>query len=188
MESNARQLPHIIALVGLPGAGKITFASAFADAFPAPFINGQSLHAFTNNSDAAHELTLSLLKEMMKTKKTIVLSGPTDRRIDRKDLAQFARDHGYRILFVWVQTDQKISKNRALKQMSAEEYERRVKQFSPPHESEPYIAISGHRTVSAQMRTLLRHLTDEQQSSPRPAKAPVKLNTTDPRPGRIRIS
>lgn len=163
--------PHIIALVGLPGAGKTHFAASFADAFPAPFIDGQALRIMARNADDAQLFALSMLKEVMKTKKTAVYGGLVDRRTDREALVRLARQHGYRVLFVWVQTDQKISQARALKHMSPEEYAQRVKRFSPPHESEPYIVISGHRATNTQMRTLLRHLSEQQ--SQEAAKQPI---------------
>ena len=161
MKSLSLSSPHIIAMVGIPGAGKTHFAAQFAETFVAPFICHHGLQPLSNNDDAVHGATLDILKEVMKTKQTIVYEGETDRRVERMELARLARSQGYKVLFVWVQTDQATSQNRSKKSIPTELYQARLRTFSPPHESEPHIVISGKHTYSTQARTLLKRLTEQ---------------------------
>lgn len=158
--------PHIIALVGLPGAGKTHFGTSFADTFSAPFIDERSIATALRQPTESAAVVTPLLTQVMKTKQTIIFEGSLDQRRERDTLARFAKEQGYRVLFVWVQADKKVSQSRALKSLSSEAYEQRAKRFSPPHGSEPYIVISGHHTLGTQMRTLLKHLSDQQAKTP----------------------
>lgn len=160
MKSLSLSSPHIIAMVGLPGSGKTQFAEQFADTFAAPCLSADQFVQLGGDSDATDAAVLTVLGEMMKTKQTIVFDGATYRRIARAELVKQARRHGYRVLFVWVQTDPATTKQRALKAMSLEEFEQRCKRFSPPHELEPAVVISGRHTYSTQARTVLKRLTE----------------------------
>ena len=129
-------------MVGAPGAGKTRFALQFAETFSAPFINDRPLRACATNPDEGSALGLEIIKQIMRTRETLVFEGELDMRVDRDVLIKLAKTHGYKVLFVWVQADQQVAKVRALKQIAIDEYERRIKHFSAPHESEPYIVIS----------------------------------------------
>ena len=142
MKSLSLSEPHIIAMVGAPGAGKTRFALQFAETFSAPFINDRPLRACATNPDEGSALGLEIIKQIMRTRETLVFEGELDMRVDRDVLIKLAKTHGYKVLFVWVQADQQAAKVRALKQIAIDEYERRIKHFSAPHESEPYIVIS----------------------------------------------
>lgn len=185
MKSLSLSSPHIIAMVGMPGVGKTHFADQFAETFAAPFINQHLLEASGIDEPKASEISLKLLQEIMKTKQTAIYEGTTDRRVDRMELARAAREKGYKVLFVWVQTDPATAKQRALKQMPADTYERFAKRFSAPHDSEPCVVISGRHTYATQAKTLLKRLTQ-----PRARASDTSADTTVPaRPsiGRIHI-
>ncbi len=174
MKSLSLSLPHIIAMVGLPGSGKTHFAEQFAETFAAPFLNADQFVQLGGDSEATNDAVLKVLTEMMKTKQTIIFEGATERRIERSELMKQARAKGYKVLFVWVQTDPLTTQQRALKNMSADEFEQRSKRFSAPHDLEPSVVISGRHTYSTQARTLLKKLTEarSQASGPQPQPQP----------------
>ena len=159
--------PHIIAMVGAPGSGKTQFVSEFAKIFNAPVIDASQFEALTDDTKLISDMTLSILDEFLKTKHTVILDGATDQRTTRIKINRMARERGYKVLLVWVQTDLATAKNRWMKQSGGDEllFERRLKQFSPPHDSESYAVISGRHTFSTQARAVLKHLSI---SAPRP--------------------
>ncbi len=157
--------PHLIIMVGMPGAGKTAFATKFADTFSAPHISRHTLASIGTDETAIHDVALELLTEIMKTKQTIVFDGDADMRDDRTELTKVAAKHGYKPLFIWVQADQDTAKQRTLKHSSVEIYKHRLEIFDPPIESEPYIVISGHHTYATQARTLLEHLSKQAPDS-----------------------
>ena len=157
--------PHIVAMVGAPGSGKTQFVNEFAKMFNAPVINASQFEALTDDTKQIADTTLSILNEFLKTKHTVILDGATDQRTTRIKLNKLAREHGYKVLLVWVQTDLATAKTRWIKQSGKDEamFERRLKQFSPPHDSESYAVISGRHTFGTQARAVLKRL-----STPRP--------------------
>ncbi len=167
MKSLQLTSPHIIAPVGNPGVGKTHFANQFAEMFEAPKLEYGRLEYSVGDAKLANQITQELLDEFLKTKKTIVFDGPTNKRVSRSELVKKAHKAGYKVLFVWVQTDESTAKSRWLKQhhhdLSA--YEEQSRRFSPPHETENYVVISGRHTYSTQARTVLRRLTEGRASS-----------------------
>lgn len=153
--------PHLIAIVGTPGAGKTQFAREFSDMFHAPLLSTHTFDELTENHKKIEVIMHDLLEQLMKTNSTIVLDGLTDQRVARTKLTQKAKQHGYNILFVWVQTDPVTAKARWMKQYTNDEtaFQSKLRQFSPPHISEPYLVISGRHTFSTQARTVLKRLS-----------------------------
>lgn len=147
-------------MVGVPGAGKSQFAAEFAKMFHAPRLDIGLLESVSQDEPALYAMSLELLREVMKTRQTIVFEGATDKRTRRMELAKLARQAGYKILFVWVQTDIATAQLRWTKTTGGSEadYEAKVRQFSAPHPSEPCVVISGRHTYTTQARTLLRRL------------------------------
>lgn len=161
-------------MVGVPGAGKSQFAAEFSKMFHAPWLDSGLLEALSEDTERVQQTSGALLQEMMKTRQTILFEGATERRSWRAELGRMARANGYNILFVWVQADASTAKHRWLKQRrgEVEQFEQKIKQFSPPHDSEPYIVISGHHTFNTQAKTLLRQLAET-----RPRVAPERTAT-----------
>jgi predicted kinase len=180
--------PHVIILVGIPGAGKTYFAKQFAETFSAPYLDVNTLQLLTEIPDKkAAELSSLLLDEFLKTGRTVIFEGPTHARTYRDALMRRVRAKGYEPLLVWVQTEPVTALARLKKgstPASFAVYEERIKRFSPPHIREGGIVISGRHTYATQARVLLKRLAGE-----RPAVAPP---TTDrkstPRRHSIRIS
>jgi len=186
MKSLSLSTPHIIATVGIPGSGKTHFAEQFAETFSAPLISHHRLQDISSDEKMINQTALTFMKEVMKTRQTIVFEGATDRRVERAELAKLARENGYKILFVWVQTDQNTARQRALKQIDQDTYKHLTKRFSAPHRSENYVVISGRHTYATQAKTLLKKLTESRaQASSAPKAGIVPERRTI---GRISIS
>ena len=176
MKSLHLSMPHIIATVGMPGAGKTQFSEKFAETFGAPMLASDKLSNLSENKKLAQSTTVELLQEFMKTKQTIVYDGATEKRVDRAELVHMAREAGYKVLFVWVQTDLATAQSRWTKSRHGDEskFEQLMRQFSAPHESESYVVISGRHTYSAQAKTVLRKLTESRAVA---ASAPTTPRT-----------
>ena len=176
MKSLHLSIPHIIATVGMPGAGKTQFSEKFAETFGAPILSTDKLSSLTGDDKLVQETSTELLKQFMKTKQTIVYDGATEKRVDRAELVHMAREAGYKVLFVWVQTDLATAQSRWTKSRHGDEskFEQLMRQFSAPHESESYVVISGRHTYSAQAKTVLRKLTESRAVA---ASAPTTSRT-----------
>ncbi|MCA9342126.1 AAA family ATPase [Candidatus Saccharibacteria bacterium] len=185
MKSIQLSTPHLLVAVGLPGSGKTTFCQRFSDTFRAPFINASS---FGHDSKTNVDLSLAVLSEIMKTQQTILYEGETDLRRERQELAKFGREHGYEVLFIWVQTDESMANARATRRsksnpfpLSSEEFRQRSAKFSPLHPTEKSLVISGMHTHASQAKVVLKRLTENTarvstnlRPAERPASAPSR--------------
>ncbi|OYX43483.1 hypothetical protein B7Y94_01440 [Candidatus Saccharibacteria bacterium 32-49-12] len=175
--------PHLIVMVGIPGAGKTHFAEHFSKMFAAPYVNQTAIQTMAGIDESrATELSTLILDEMLKTGRTIVFEGPTHRRTFRMDLAKKARAAGYSPMLVWVQTDPVQAKQRTIKKWKVDpvEYDNFLKQFSRPHQTERPVVISGKHTYASQVKIVLKRLagnsrTDE-TNSPKPDRPSSPAN------------
>jgi predicted kinase len=177
--------PHLIVMVGIPGSGKSFFAEKFAATFGAPYVCQQKLADLVQgNINAAMELQLD---ELLKTNQSIIYDGATDTRTERSELAKKARQAGYTILYVWIQTDQATAKARYMqthKSAPSEDYIKAVKRFTPPNAVEKPLVLSGKHTYATQARVVLKRLSAPRTEISGHQKAPLR---TEPRAGRIII-
>ena len=165
--------PHVIIMVGIPGAGKTTFAENFAKTFHAPYINPLTIAARTQLDDEATERVTELLfDELLKTRHTLIYEGSTFLKTQRQALEQMITKAGYRPLFVWVQTDPVESKKRATKkqpddsQLDSEQFDEAMHQFQNPLPAERPVVISGKHTFTTQLRTVLKRLAGVTSGGP----------------------
>ena len=172
MKSLHLSVPHVIATVGMPGAGKTQFSEKFAEMFGAPLLSTDMIEKAVDNPKTAHDVATDLLKQFMKTKQTLVYDGATEKRVNRAELTRIARAAGYKVLFVWVQTDLATAGSRWTKahKDSETEFEHLMRQFSSPHDSEPYIVVSGRHTYATQAKTVLRKLTESRAAAVTPSQ------------------
>lgn len=179
--------PHLIVMVGLHGAGKSHFAERFADTFKAPVVSAGRIRSELFNepqfnkdeSEIIGRVSDYLLDELLKTERTILVDGETHLRVQRTAIQKKAAEHGYSVLFVWVQTDNKAMRTRAKKNgLPLEKFDEISRKFTPPNEKEPTIVISGKHTYASQLKIVLRKL-----SEPRSALAATSV-TAPPRPRR----
>lgn len=178
MKSLSLSMPHLIVVVGIPGAGKTHFAKQFADMFHAPLLSDSIIPRL--DSELSPELsqklagtyTMALLPELLKTQKTILLDGVGAMRSERIELQKLAREAGYNTLIVWVQTDPTTAKIRCIKPprgsgkfaMDKTTYDALTRRFSNPHQSEKFIVLSGKHTFASQAKMLLRKLSEPRAS------------------------
>lgn len=204
MKSLSLSTPHIVIVVGIPGAGKTFFATQFAEMFNAPLLSADTLIPLLSSPDeddrsaTASAALHAFLPELLKTGKTILLDGVGAMRVERAGLAKLAKEAGYQTLIVWVQTDTPTAKQRSLKPVrgsekraiDADTFERSSRKFSPPHASEKYIVLSGKHTYASQAKMLLRKLSSPRtERAEQPERPEPKLTPAVPkRPNGNRIS
>lgn len=169
--------PHVIIMVGIPGAGKTTFAEHFAKTFQAPMVNQAAiaLEAGVDNATAT-KLSSHFLDQLLKTHRTIIYEGPTHARSVRRAIAKRVQDAGYEPLFLWVQTESAEAKRRATRrqkgsmQLTDEQFDAALRQFTPLTVQENPVVISGKHTYASQLKIVLRRLAgpqvDHQEARP----------------------
>lgn len=165
--------PHVIIMVGIPGAGKSAFAERFADTFQAPILNRTKLQRDLQlDEEQVDILSEAILKEFMKTKRTILLEGNLDDKKHRAELIKYFTKLGFRPLVVWVQTDTIEARRRAVKAypqgsgLSSDEFDDIVKHFQAPQVSERAIVISGKHTYTTQLKIVLKQIATNTQQKP----------------------
>ena len=157
--------PHVIMMVGIPGAGKTTFAEHFAKTFQAPYINpGTISEKIGLNADKTEKVTKLLFDELLKTNRTLVYEGSTFTKAQRFELIKHVTKAGYSTLLVWVQTEPYEAKRRATKKqhpnaLSSEAFDTAFKNFQNPGAIEKPVVISGKHTYTTQLKTVLKHLS-----------------------------
>ena len=186
-------------MVGIPGAGKTFFANQFSKTFGAPFLNINQLRyqifdkpTFSRDeNDKLEQISVSLLTEMMRSKKAIILEGKLDARIDRYEMANLAKVNGYKVLTVWVQNVLETAKTRATKKspynnseiMPLEAFEASIKKFTAPNMRENLVVISGKHTFSTQAKIVLRKIAE---SHTRAVTGPDAIKNISRKPHLIR--
>lgn len=189
MKSLQLSKPHFIVVIGIPGSGKSTFASRFAETFHAPFVNpGEFLDELQipTDTDAADGVAEKLLDMVLPIQQTIIYEPITGSRVERTMLARRARADGYEPLFLWVQTDEQTARMRATRatrsqpaKFTDEQYIAQLKRFTPPNTSEKYVVISGMRTYASQAKPLLKRLA-ESARPPATAQIPQRSEPVTP--------
>jgi predicted kinase len=154
--------PRAIMMVGVPGSGKSFFASQFSQTFSTPFIDSETITAITNDRAISGRIIALLLTEICKTNQTFILEGNSETKVLRAEFAEFAKKHGYDPLFVWVQADPSISRQRSAKKgRNQESYESTMQRFEAPTESERALVVSGRHTYATQLRMVLNHIGND---------------------------
>ncbi len=169
MKSLSPNIPHLIVMVGLPGSGRSTFAERFSSMFNAPLIDFDLALPLARDAESVEKMIDFQLEQVLKTKSSIVYDGPSYTKTDRMMLAKKARDAGYGIMFIWVQVDEATAKNRSSRQnykpwpIDDSEFDRLKRKFTPLDASEKPVVISGKHTYAAQVKIVLRRLTESRQ-------------------------
>lgn len=185
MNPSISNTPHVIIMVGIPGAGKTTFAESFAKTFKSPYINPRAIADVAGIDDEATEkITELVFGELLKTNRTLIYEGSTFTKAQRTALELLVKKSGYRSLIVWVQTDPAESKRRATRthangaHLTGDQFDALVEQFQNPLAAEKPVVISGKHTYTTQLKTVLKRLAGVQ---PNTVQAPEKPRSS---PGR----
>lgn len=181
--------PHIIVVIGLPGAGKSFFAGKFSDTFSAPYLHYDLYKWRIGDDKVGEEIADHVLDMLLRTKQTIVIEGRGSSAADRQNLVKLARKSGYDTIFVWVQTDPAIARNRATKRgdgaITKKEFDERVAAFETPSSRESYMVISGKHTHATQTKAVLRRLVANRPTNSAIRTSSMKTSRHVPLRGRI---
>lgn len=200
MQGENTAKPLLLVTVGLPGSGKSFFARRFADTFGAPLISFDEIRdglfeqqSYSNDEDYIVARVAGLqLRELIKTKKTIVIDGGHNPKVSREELSRVARTAGYTTLVIWIQADERIAKSRAMKRrqnkdddqfnrsLTDEEFTTLSRRFTAPNERESYVVVSGHHTYPTQAKVVLKRLAKPHE----PAKSTPPERPWTPQNGR----
>lgn len=160
--SNPAQ-PFALIMVGIPGAGKTTFAEQFSKVFHTPLLRLAAFQKeYSLTSSRTQIFANEITKEFIKTQRTIVIDGFSDTRAQRTQLAALFQKTSYNILYIWVQTDTKEAQRRATKKyplgsgLTEDVFTAHVSRFEVPVASEKTVVISGKHTYTTQLKGVLR--------------------------------
>lgn len=156
---------HAIVMVGIPGAGKSTFSSRFADTFSTPLLNLPGLKADMGlDAKQTARFFEVMMQELSKTGQTVVIEGFSDTQKERASLEAVLVRLKYKPVFVWVQTDT----NEALKRvtdkrypdgpLSESEFDDQVASFEAPSAKERMVVISGRHAYPTQLKVVLKQI------------------------------
>lgn len=171
MKSLHLSKPHLLVVVGIPGAGKSFFAEKFADTFKVPYIHYQAIQTTAETplgEQETAELAGLMYQELVKTDQTIILEGPGTSRTERDALARLARQAHYEPLFIWVQTEPATAEKRAVQgirgssnlKITKDQFDNEIKRFTPLHKTEKSVVISGKHTYASQAKIVLKRLIE----------------------------
>ena len=159
MQADAKR-PHLIIVIGIPGAGKTYFAEHFSDFFKAPLVSVDKLASGLEiSTNKLKSLTLKVLDEILKTSQTIVLDGMADTSVNRLDITKLAKRAGYKPLLVWVQTDIATASKRKSKKLASADFDKRIKNFVKPLPNDDIVVVSGKHNFATQRKIILKYLT-----------------------------
>lgn len=185
MKSLEFNKPHMLVVIGLPGAGKTFFARQFGETFGAPFVDYTHFHRLTGSIELGDIVATELLGQLFLTKQTILIEGRGETAQDRAMLTKHAKSKGYEILYVWVQTDPQVAKKRAVHSKDAnykeEEFLNASQAFAPLTPADPQVVISGRHTYASQLRMVLKRIVSLRSDPKRPATP----HTVQKRTGKI---
>ena len=175
--------PHVIMMVGIPGAGKTHFAEHFAKTFNAPYVSHHAMGEVVDADDATHaRLTSYFMDELLKTHRTIVFEGPTHTKAIRQALIKKILKAGYKPLLVWVQTESAEAKRRSVKRggrYTSDHFDAVLRTFQAPQATEHPVVISGKHTYATQVKIVLKHLAGTREAEPlTPARTRIGRNIT----------
>lgn len=193
MNSLSPSQPLLVVAIGHPGAGKSFFARQFSDMFGAPLVSYDEIRAelfndmsYSSDEDAiVNRITGIQLRELVKTKRTVIVDGGHNPKVNRIALDKTAREAGYSTLYVWVQTDERTAKARSLRRqpsnpddmnnrsLTTEEFTAHAKKFTAPNDRERFVVISGRHTFASQAKTVLKKLATPHKSD-QPVTAPER--------------
>lgn len=188
--------PLLLITIGLPGAGKSTFARQLAQTHQFAWIHANRIrhilfdqpHFTANEETLVTQLCEYMLEQALHTKGNIIYDGNSGTRAVRQRLAKVARDAGYRVLTVWVQTDADTAFSRAKKAreeefaaaLSRPLFDQFARQFTQPQINEASVVLSGKHTFVTQLRTLVRKIDMLTHPQPLPSASPKEAKHTQP--------
>lgn len=194
--SKSLNKPILIMMLGLPGAGKSTFASQLTSKLRISNIRedrlskevlGQDIEP-TKPNKKLYLLTDYLAEEILRIGGSVIMDVDANRRSRRHQLRMLATKLNRPTLLVWVQTDAPTANKRACSKhnnsndpyfssLTGEQFKVASSKLQKP-EYEDYLVISGKHTFESQYAVLSRKLSAMgllgEQVTP-PAKPAIKV-------------
>jgi shikimate kinase len=163
--------PHMLVVVGLPGAGKSFFATQFSDMFHTPYLDYGHYRYAARDEQTAVELADHALLQLLKTEQTIIVEGIGLTDEDRRELKLLTHKKGYEILYIWVQTDPRVAQQRAVYSktatMTEQEFAERAQGFETLSvKTDKYVVVSGKHTYATQAKMVLKKLVVGKANKP----------------------
>jgi len=173
--------PTIFLICGIPGAGKSYFTRQFAASQHLPKVSADrirfELFGEPDFSPAeqttVQRMVAYMASELLIGRRSFIVDAPlTNIKLQRMKINKLARENGYEVLTVWVQTDAITSKERSFKRnptktddkynkpLSPAIFESQLKQFTSPI-NEAHVVVSGKHTFAAQQAIVLKKLSSK---------------------------
>ncbi len=161
MEGN-KSKSRALLVFGAPCSGKTTFATKFADKFGLAFYN---LNDIAIEGAFSRPNVLLVLRQIAKTKATIIIEGGIGTEKKRDEVRQTLKDAGYETSLIWIQTDVNTIRNRMRKRYKTVSeaklaFDDATSKLEAPSESENPIILSGKHTFETQTKHVLAGLAD----------------------------
>lgn len=163
MEGNKKKTkPRALLVFGAPCSGKTTFAESFAHKFDLAYYD---LDKLMDEHGFSREIALLVIEQILKTKQTIIIEGCLNTELERTEMRNLLRSHGYIPALIWVQTDFSTIKLRLksrFRSMSKAKafYDQSVSEVEAPTDIEKPIILSGKHTFETQTKHVLLGLAD----------------------------
>lgn len=172
--------PILLLVVGLPGSGKSFFARQFSEMYDLPYISEDRLRyeLFENASfseseqQVVHNVSRLMLDTCLKTGKSLIYEVWDIPASERYELAKILHKIGYKLLIVWVQSDEQTALQRAGKRdrrrpddkyshdVSKTVFDGVKRRFQKPTDKENCVVISGKFAFTNQQRAVVRKLVN----------------------------
>lgn len=178
--------PVLFYTVGLPGAGKTTFASGLSNWLGVAHLRGDKigleLFRFPTFSPQERQMVYSEMNnraaESLQAGKHVLYDAAVNTKLQRDQLVTLASQHGGRAIGVWVQVATPLAKKRAATARDAgvsggvvrvippHIFDQYAAAFEAPTSSEAVIHIAGDAQFPLQYRRLQRQLQGRNANLP----------------------
>lgn len=193
--------PVLFILLGLPGSGKTYLARQLSSKLGATHIELEKIrHAIfdnpqytTDENSVVKHVAFMMAEEFLKAKLPVIYDTSTNRRVERRELRDFARHFEAKPLLIWQQIDPSTGYARVSRRDSRKLDDRfgRVldnKTFmnfnddlqTPLHED--YIIVSGKHSFQGQYNSITRYLVETGLVAP-----DSKIAKSVPNPGLVNL-
>jgi predicted kinase len=198
--------PLLLLTMGAPGAGKSYFARQFSEQHGITRVSGDRIRyelfsepTFSLEEEAIIDRILKyFVEEAMQSEQTIICDSFFLRHKERKDIYTLAKQKGYRVLTIWLQSDPATATRRATQRDRRETDSKFSFSMSPqivksmtnilerPNESEDFLVVSGKHAFRSQNLAVLKKITTLYSNSlaGRTATPEVNRQRLNFRPGR----